>query len=206
MATSSPVLSRSDYQVVRVFMALAALAAVALLTVPLVQWLTGQPLVILVPLMGSATESGTLPLPGASEGVTAVADQAELTLAQAPAWAWGLGIVKVAIPVLMVLATLYLLWKVVRSVEEGSPFTRANVTRMRAIAGVLTVGVVIHEVASGFINPQLHALAFPDEDLIFLTDDISWGLAAFGAGLLVGVLAEVFARGVTLEAETEGLV
>jgi hypothetical protein len=100
------------------------------------------------------------------------------------------------------LAVSVILWQVVRSVRRGSPFHRANARRLYA-AGSVTLGGGVVWLACAF--GQIAVAARDDLDkIVYPSLTLQFGFVAIAAVLVV--MAEVFRRGVALQAETEGLV
>jgi hypothetical protein len=106
------------------------------------------------------------------------------------------------VPGLLLIAGLWLLRNILRSVREGDPFTAANVRRLRIIGLLFLVGGPVAEIVASAFDQALATSA---------------GLHGFGmgisipgpgpiAGIGVFVLAEVFAYGVRLRDEAEGTI
>jgi hypothetical protein len=103
---------------------------------------------------------------------------------------------------ILLLAIVWLLRGVARPLEAG-PFVRTNVWRLRGIGGlVLLLGV--HQVwMVPFANMQLTIRSSLREMPAFYSET---NYVAFGIAFLVFILAEVFAHGVFLREEVDGLV
>ncbi|MGI8793616.1 MAG: DUF2975 domain-containing protein [Acidimicrobiales bacterium] len=104
------------------------------------------------------------------------------------------------VPVLI--AAVWLLRGVLRSVRDADPFTQKNVERLRALAVVVLVGLPI----AGFVSSM-----FANE--LALSAGLDGPGTAVGipgnavlSGLALFALAEVFARGVALRDDLEGTV
>lgn len=99
---------------------------------------------------------------------------------------------------------LWVLLKVVSSVSKGSPFTKVNVKRMWVLAGLIGMGGTAASLANSWLNAYLisRSAAAP----AFQTSQVTFELWPLLAGLLVGVIALTWDRGVVLEKDTEGLV
>lgn len=108
-----------------------------------------------------------------------------------------------AAPMVLIVAFLWLLRNLLRSVVDGDPFTAANVRRLRTMGMLLAVGVPLGSVASNMFEQGLASTAPAAADLgsVF---SLSFGGPLAGLGLFV--LAEVFARGVRLRDDVEGTV
>jgi hypothetical protein len=107
--------------------------------------------------------------------------------------------------VLLVLAVVVagLLLGIVRSLRIGDPFTTENARRLATLGVVLVVG--------GTLLPLVEGMALEGVlDPLLLDGPRTWqlDLALWPAltGVLVGFLAEVFARGARLREDVEGLV
>jgi hypothetical protein len=107
--------------------------------------------------------------------------------------------------VLLVLAVVVarLLLGVVRSLRLGDPFTAANAKRLATLSVVVIVGGVflpfVQQIAlDGVLTPML-----AEGPRTWTLDLALWPALT---GVLVGFLAEVFARGTRLRGDVEGLV
>lgn len=115
-------------------------------------------------------------------------------------WLWVLG--QSALPTLAAVA-LYLIFRIVRSARVGDPFVRANVSRLRALAVVVGIGGLIVSAYAAWLRRWLldgsgaAGLVAQDWTVSFLP---------LVAGVVVGVLAEVWRRGVAMREDLEGLV
>ena len=106
--------------------------------------------------------------------------------------------------VALAVAFLWLVRRLLISVREGDPFTAANVRRLRAIGFVLIIGFPL----STYIGEQLEMWLARSSTVgeighFTVTSNIEGVLVI---GLLVFVLAEVFAHGVRLREDVEGTV
>jgi hypothetical protein len=106
------------------------------------------------------------------------------------------------VAVMLVLAMLWLVWLILRSVRDGDPFTAANVRRLRAIGFLLVVGAPVAYLATHVCERWLASSSTAGEL------GTSFALPGAGpiAGLGVFVLAEVFAHGARLRSDVEGMV
>lgn len=111
-------------------------------------------------------------------------------------------VAKVA-PSLVALAVLVVLLKLVRSARGGDPFTPVNVRRLRLLAVLVGVGGVLAgagaEMLEAWMLDHSAAAAFTVKEAVL-------PLNAVLLGLLIAVLAEVWAHGVRLREDVEGLV
>lgn len=106
-------------------------------------------------------------------------------------------------PWLLVVAGLWLLWGLARSVRQGNPFGPENVKRLRALGFLLVVGAPL----VAFLNSALRSSLLnhlPPGD--FGLSGVELPAAALLAGLGVFILAEVFAYGLRLREDVEGTV
>lgn len=101
------------------------------------------------------------------------------------------------------LAALALLFLVVRTLRRGDPFLRANARRLRAVAVVVAVGGTVSELLRGWGTIGVLS-ADTVRDRVVLGVEIS--LIPLVAGLVLGLLAEVFAQGADLRDDVDGLV
>lgn len=106
------------------------------------------------------------------------------------------------VAVTLVVAILWLMRLLLRSVREGDPFTAANVRRLRAIGFLLVVGAPIAYLVAFACEQWLAASSPPGE----LGATFTLPGAGPAVGLGVFVLAEVFAHGARLRADVEGTV
>jgi hypothetical protein len=106
-------------------------------------------------------------------------------------------------PLALLIAALWLLRDLARSVREGQPFGVANVRRLRTLGFLLVVGAPAVEI----INWTLRlALGNTDPLSNLSTVGLSVPAAPLIAGLGAFVLAEVFARGVRLREDVEATI
>jgi hypothetical protein len=103
---------------------------------------------------------------------------------------------------MVVLAILWLVRGLLKSVRDGDPFLMANVNRLRAIAAVVLVGVPLAHYLKSVFAQELAAtagLAAPPTALS-LPGNVLLG------GLAILVLSEVFAEGIRLRDDLEGTI
>jgi DUF2975 family protein len=106
------------------------------------------------------------------------------------------------VAVTLVVAVLWLLRLLLRSVRDGDPFTTANVRRLRAIGFLLVVGAPVAYLVTKGCEQWLASSSTAGE----LGTSFTLPGAGPIAGLGVFVLAEVFAHGARLRADVEGTV
>lgn len=111
--------------------------------------------------------------------------------------------IETLVPVLAAVA-LWVLLRVVSSVGKGSPFTEANARRMWVLAGLIGLGGTIASFANNWIDAYLisQSAAAP----VFQTSQVTFEVWPLLVGLLVGVIALTWDRGIVLEKDTEGLI
>jgi hypothetical protein len=105
-------------------------------------------------------------------------------------------------PVAVVVAAIWLLRGLLKSVRDGDPFTGANVRRLRALALVVLIGVPLSAFVGSHFAAELATSAgldSPGTELTMPGNALLGGLATF-------VLAEVFAVGVRLRDDLEGTI
>ena len=103
---------------------------------------------------------------------------------------------------LLALAVLVLLRRIVRSVVDGDPFVQENVRRLRTIGWLVALSPVLLVVAQVARSGLVARSSVGDLAVSHIT--IAFVPILIGGLLLV--LAEVFAAGVRLREDTEGLV
>jgi hypothetical protein len=105
--------------------------------------------------------------------------------------------------VVLTLIVLFLLYRIVVTIERGEVFSKTNAVRIRWIAAAVGIGgvaaqliefwahrsMIARSAASGLVEAQLHFSAAP-----------------LLVGALILVLAEIFRLGVRLRHDVEGLV
>ena len=105
-------------------------------------------------------------------------------------------------PGLLVIAGLWLVHSLLRSVRRGDAFTSANVRRLRLLALVVLIGVPVATYVSSVCASELASSAGFEGPGITIT--MPGG--AFLGGIALLVLTEVFASGVRLRDDLEGTV
>jgi hypothetical protein len=113
-------------------------------------------------------------------------------------WAAGRDLV----PGVVLVAALWLVRSLLRSVRDRDPFTESNVRRLRTLALVVLIGVpVAIFVSSIFASTLAHSARLHSSG----TEITMPGPALLG-GLALFVLAEIFAAGVRMRDDLEGTV
>jgi hypothetical protein len=103
---------------------------------------------------------------------------------------------------IIVVAMLWLVRGLLRSVRDGDPFNDSNVRRLRALALFVLIGVPLAAFVKSIIAGALAASAgLPSPSV-----EISVPGAAILGGLALLVLSEVFAEGVHMRDDLEGTV
>jgi DUF2975 family protein len=132
--------------------------------------------------------------------VAVVAPIGHVTAAQVATFEVGL--------VLAALAYLLGAWQLrelVRTIREEDAFVRANVRRLRLLAGLFLFGYPVFQWASGVWNAWVLSTAGPPDTAATVPlDPLSF--PAILGGLCLVVLAEVFARGIVLREDVEATV
>ena len=136
------------------------------------------------------------PVTGPLSGTLVVEDPS------AAQYAWDL-VPQVLLLVLLTAAAVLLLG-VVRSLRVGDPFTSANARRLTALGVLVVVGGLLLPMLQGIGHRAIVEPLVPDGETTTWTFDLALWPASFG--ILIGFLAEVFARGVRLREDVEGLV
>jgi DUF2975 family protein len=109
-------------------------------------------------------------------------------------------------PFVLLVAALWLLRGLARSVREGDPFGRPNVQRLRSLGFLLVVGAPVVEVVNYALRLSLANTLPPNAfgDVGFPGFRVPFVLLLAGLGAFI--LAEVFAHGVRLREDVEGTV
>ncbi|MEA2433996.1 MAG: hypothetical protein QOG54_1453 [Actinomycetota bacterium] len=106
------------------------------------------------------------------------------------------------------LAFLFAFWQLrqlVGSVRAGDPFSTDNVRRLRILGGMLLIGFPVFQYVMAGLNEWILTTGGPDLPSVRVDIDLFSITALFGALCLL-VLAEVFARGITLREDVEATV
>lgn len=107
------------------------------------------------------------------------------------------------------LTILYLILRVLRSLDQGDPFVPANVRRIYTIALTMILAAILVPTADGFAGLFLQHGVVPEDGMVLVSFTLSLEsgpLVALLAGLLLAALAEVFRRGARMRDDVEGLV
>lgn len=99
---------------------------------------------------------------------------------------------------------LWVLLRVVSSVGRGSPFTETNAKRMWVLAAMIGGGGTLASFASNWVDTYLIARSAAAP--AFQTSQVTFEIWPLLVGLLVGVIALTWDRGIALEKDTEGLI
>jgi Protein of unknown function (DUF2975) len=106
----------------------------------------------------------------------------------------------------LLLAVLWLLRAIVRSVSLGVPFGAGTVTRLRAIAGVLIIGGPLAEAVDEGLRTALFGRLSEAQQAGVGTAGYTIPGNLILAGLGALVLAEVFAHGLSLREDVEATI
>jgi hypothetical protein len=156
--------------------------------------LRGQPLEVSGSLPADLVPTTDL-VSGPLSGTVVVED------ASATQYGWDL----VPSVVLLVLAVVVarLLLGVARGLRDGDPFTTANALRLRTLSIILIVGGTFVPIVQGIAFEAVLDPLLADGPQTWTLELQLWPVLS---GVLVGFLAEVFARGARLREDVEGLV
>ncbi|MCI0679449.1 MAG: DUF2975 domain-containing protein [Actinobacteria bacterium] len=107
------------------------------------------------------------------------------------------------VPALAAVA-LWVLLRIVSSVNKETPFTKPNAKRMWLLAALIGIGGTLASFADHWIDAYLisRSAAGP----AFQTSQVTFDVWPLIVGLVVGVIALTWDRGVALERDTEGLI
>lgn len=115
-------------------------------------------------------------------------------------WAW---LLVRAVPAALAAVGLWLLADLTRSARRGSPFTRRNVHRLMVLTGLVAAGGLIGDWGAAFVRLWL----IDSSDLgPLVPHDAELDFTFLGVVLLLGVVTEVWRRGVAMREDLDGLV
>ena len=115
-------------------------------------------------------------------------------------WAW---LLVRAVPAALAAVGLWLLADLTRSARRGSPFTRRNVHRLMVLTGLVAVGGLVGDWGAALV--RLWVIDSSDLGSL-VTHDAQLGFTFLGVVLLLGVVTEVWRRGVAMREDLDGLV
>lgn len=189
---------RADRWALAVLLVLVvALSAVAGVVVPVLRWVGGEG--IPLPFLSEVTVPA-LDAVGTRYGIA----EYPVTLAEPSTAQRLLDLTPGVLVVLLLAAGCWLVVAVMRTIAAGDPFAAPNVTRLRAIAGLLTIGPFV----TSFVELPFRGALLGDVDLGGLDPgmaiEMPW--APLVAGLVLALLAEAFKTGRRLRDDVEGLV
>ena len=98
----------------------------------------------------------------------------------------------------------WMLLTVVSSVNKGTPFTGTNAKRMWLLATLIGIGGTAASFADNWIDAYLISRSAGAP--AFQTSQVTFDVWPLIVGLVVGVIALTWDRGVALEEDTEGLI
>lgn len=176
---------------------------------PMLDWVGGEPLRTTLMLDTAAVANGSgpwdarTPRPGVDLGWDGMV---EATFADPEPQVWLAHLLPGATIAVTTLLVTVLTWRVVRSIQGGTPFTAMTLRRVRTIAAILMVTPLLLVIPIAVRAAVLARHAFETDGLSFAFE-IPWPyLAVSLVGLLLAALAQAFAHGVELEDDVEGLV
>lgn len=194
-------LGRGDYWLVRVLAILVAAGIVGYnLIAPLMSWLTNGPVIWSAGLVDDVTAPSTTP------GVDGRYDRIAWTIHH-PDAAQRIGSF---LPGLLATAAVVVccvaLWRLLRRAQAGTPFTPASVRALRTLGITVVAWAILAPPVTALASVLVVVGAAEGVAWFFTTADIASWIAVCVAGLLMVVIADVFRRGIQLEADVEGLV
>ena len=100
----------------------------------------------------------------------------------------------------------WLLWKLLFDISPSTPFTQANARRLRWL-GLLVLGLFLAQYAAyaavRALVPELHGLGLAEPLSHYVRLNTEETLPDFTIGVMLGVIAAVYQRGVELSREAE---
>lgn len=107
------------------------------------------------------------------------------------------------VPALAVVA-LWVLLRIVSSLNKATPFTATNAKRIWLLAALIGIGGTLASLADNWVDVYLisHSAAAS----AFQTPQVTFDVWPLIVGLVVGIIALTWDRGVALERDTEGLI
>lgn len=193
---------RGDYRIMRLIMVLAAIGLpLGILGLPAYDLFAGNPLSVALPASNLAPVA-------VAEGVTVgPAGSVLVEVAGAPLGVWAVSLVPGLVVLAAAAVVLVLLWRVVAAAAAGAPFTVDTVHCLRGISLAVLLGGAAHMVVAGFVDAALSRRFLPGEEAVLFVRTSDGGvLFVFAGCMLIAMIAEVFARGVVLEDQLEGVV
>lgn len=197
---------RSDFYASYLVIAfLAAAVPTYVLVMPLLTWIRDLPLRTQVQLEGGEPLPTELAAP--APGVQLTWDGATTArFEHLDAGTWLAFLAPGLVVTVATLITAWLLWRLLRSIEDGRPFVAGNLWRLRGIAAVLLLGPPLHLVAGAWSAGALTAAALEEAPTGFWFMLSPSFVLVMGVGMLLAAIAEAFRRGTALEHDVEGLV
>lgn len=193
--------SRGDYLATKVLLVVAAVLVSAVSLLPgLLAWVRGRPLQV----TGQDPTGAPPPeVPGAPGVVGRRTGEVVWSVLDPSAAQRLVALVPAVLTALVVVGAAVVLWRLVVTTQQGRPFDRRAVRRLR----VLGVLVLVYAVVATFADPfvLLAVLWSVQAPLVAFTLDLS-GLLPLVLALVLLVLAESFRVGLRLRDDVEGLV
>lgn len=107
------------------------------------------------------------------------------------------------VPVLAAVV-LWVLLRVVSSVNKGTPFTGTNAKRIWLLAALIGIGGTVVSFADNWVDVYLISRSAAAS--AFQTSRVTFDVWPLLVGLVVGIIALTWDRGVALERDAEGLI
>lgn len=107
----------------------------------------------------------------------------------------------------MTIAVCWMLFRLLRSIQAGEPFTRANVRRINVIALIVGLVGTLAQFAQGIADNRIPTSGrLPDSASATLVFEMSITPIPLVMMLVIALVGEAFRRGVQLREDVEGLV
>lgn len=189
---------RADFLGTRILLWLVLLGAPAVCVVlPALRWAAGEPLTWTV-----GVDQPQAPVAGGAE---VLGSDLAVSVPDADTGTWLATLLPGLVLSLAVAAGCWLLLRLLGRIQRGEPFVTASVWSLRGVAGLLIITPLPVAVASGLAGSRVAEAALTDPHDGFVVD-LAGVVVACLTGLLVGAVAEAFARGVQVQRDVEGLV
>lgn len=192
---------KADFEWSYLAIGLGALATLLFaVIIPVINWLSGATFTSQLLVFDYLPVNAEL-----QQDVRLDADTLLVELPHASTATWLAQIGRGVLFTVVVLAVLHHLWRFMRSVAEGSPFTETNVRRLQIMAWILIIAPMVGLLVEAVYNGHLLSLAF-EHGFTWVVNISNATYVVAGFGVLLALIAEVFRRGVRLEGDVDGLV